>query len=155
MKRRGGLLCAQEFEAHVVALGSRHVRHCVLSLTRRIGSRDSHRCKQLSLCSQGQPGVLLQLVFCVCLGLALCRRTFPECLEQLFKQEPMDAPGYADLAAKRRELLKNRLEARKDIGEDRLQGQEGLESSEELLQIVRAAEEQLAMAPMAKKTVLL
>ena len=46
--------------------------------------------------------------------------------ERFFKKEPMDAPGYADLAARRRELLKNRLEARKDIGEDRLQGQEGL-----------------------------
>ena len=43
----------------------------------------------------------------------------------------MDAPGYADLAARRRELLTHRLEARKDIGEDRLQGQEGLESSQE------------------------
>ena len=46
--------------------------------------------------------------------------------QRFFKKEPMDAPGYADLAARRRELLKNRLEARKDIGEDRLQEQEGL-----------------------------
>ena len=42
--------------------------------------------------------------------------------QRFCKKEPMDAPGYADLATKRRELLKNRLEARKDIGEDRLQG---------------------------------
>ena len=36
--------------------------------------------------------------------------------QRFFKKEPMDAPGYSDLAAKRRELL----EARKSIGEDRL-----------------------------------
>ena len=42
--------------------------------------------------------------------------------QRLFKKEPMDAPSYADFAARRRELLKNRLEARKDIREDRLQG---------------------------------
>ena len=38
------------------------------------------------------------------------------------KKEPMDAPGYSDLAAKRRELLSHRLEARKNVGEDRLRG---------------------------------
>ena len=43
--------------------------------------------------------------------------------QRFFKKEPMDAPGYADLAARRRELLTHRLEARKD----RLQEQEGLE----------------------------
>ena len=47
--------------------------------------------------------------------------------QRFFKKEPMDAPHYADLAATRRELLTQRLEAGKDIGEDRLQGQEGLE----------------------------
>ena len=45
---------------------------------------------------------------------------------------------------KRRGLLAQRLEARKSIGEDRLQGQEGVESTEELQQKVRTAEEQLA-----------
>ena len=64
--------------------------------------------------------------------------------QRFFKKEPMDAPGYADLAARRRELLTHRLEARKDIAEDRLQEQEGLERSEELQQRVRVAEEQLA-----------
>ena len=29
--------------------------------------------------------------------------------QRFFKKEPMDAPGYADLAARRRELLKHRL----------------------------------------------
>ena len=67
-----------------------------------------------------------------------------ERIRDMVEKEPMDAPGYADLAARRRELLKHRLEARKDTGEDRLQGQEGLERSEELQQRVRAAEEQLA-----------
>ena len=66
----------------------------------------------------------------------------------------MDAPGHADLAARRRERLKSRLEARMDIGEDRLQGQEGLECSEELLQRVRAAEEQLARTSAALKAIL-
>ena len=61
--------------------------------------------------------------------------------QRFFKKESMDAPGYADLAARRRELLTHRLEARKDIGEDRLQGQEGLERSQELLQRVRVAVE--------------
>ena len=64
--------------------------------------------------------------------------------QRFFNKKQMDAPGYADLAARRRELLTQRLEARKNIGEDRLQGQEGLERSEELQQRVRAAEEQLA-----------
>ena len=73
--------------------------------------------------------------------------------QRFSKKEPMDAPGYADLAARRRELLKNRLEARKDIGEDRFQGQEGLDSSEELLQRVRAAEEQLARTSAALKAI--
>ena len=73
--------------------------------------------------------------------------------QRFFKKEPMDAPGYADLALRRRELLKNRFEARKNIGEDRLQVQEGLESSEELLQRVRAAEEQLARTPAALKAI--
>ena len=45
--------------------------------------------------------------------------------QRFFKKEPMDAPDYSDLAAKRRELLVQRLEARKSIGEDRLLGQEG------------------------------
>ena len=56
----------------------------------------------------------------------------------------MDAPGYADLTARRRELLTHRVGGQKDIGEDRLQEQEGLERSEELQQRVRVAEEQLA-----------
>ena len=73
--------------------------------------------------------------------------------ERVFKKEPMDAPGYADLAARRRELLKNRLEARKDIGEDRLQEEEGLESPEELLQRVRAVEEQLVRTSAALKAI--
>ena len=46
--------------------------------------------------------------------------------QRFFKKEPTDAPGYADLAARRRELLTQRLEARKNIGEDGLQGQEGI-----------------------------
>ena len=54
--------------------------------------------------------------------------------QRFFKKEPMDAPDYSDLAAKRRELLAQRLEARKSIGEDRLLGQEGVESAEELQQ---------------------
>ena len=41
--------------------------------------------------------------------------------QRFFKKEPMDAPDYSDLAAKRRELLVQRLEARKSIGEDRRQ----------------------------------
>ena len=52
--------------------------------------------------------------------------------QRFFMKEPMDAPDYSDLAAKRRELLVQRLEARKSIGEDRLLGQEGLEIAEEL-----------------------
>ena len=67
-----------------------------------------------------------------------------ETVQRFFKKEPMDAPGCADLAARRRELLKQQLEARKNIGEDRLQGQDGMERSEELQQKVRIAEEQLA-----------
>ena len=43
--------------------------------------------------------------------------------QRFFKKEPMDAPDYSDLAARRRELLVQRLEARKSIGEDRLLGQ--------------------------------
>ena len=39
--------------------------------------------------------------------------------QRFFKKEPMDAPDYSDLAAKRRELLAQRLEARKSIGGDR------------------------------------
>ena len=73
--------------------------------------------------------------------------------QRFFKKEPMDAPGSADLAARRRELLKNRLVAKKDIGEDRLQGREGLGSSEELVQRVRAAEEQLARTSAALKAI--
>ena len=42
--------------------------------------------------------------------------------QRFFKKGPMDAPDYSDLAAKRRELLAQRLEARKSIGEDRLLG---------------------------------
>ena len=33
--------------------------------------------------------------------------------QRFFKKEPMDAPDYADMAARRRELLPHRLEARK------------------------------------------
>ena len=73
--------------------------------------------------------------------------------QRFFKKEPTDAPGHADLAARRRELLNHRLEARKDIGEDRLQGQEELERSEELQQRVRAAEEQLARTSAALKAI--
>ena len=51
--------------------------------------------------------------------------------QRFFKKEPMDAPGYSDLPAKRRELLSQRLEARKSIGVD-LRGQDGLERREEL-----------------------
>ena len=40
--------------------------------------------------------------------------------QRFFKKEPVDAPGYSDLAARRRELLTQRLEARNNIGEDRL-----------------------------------
>ena len=40
--------------------------------------------------------------------------------QRFFKKEPMDAPGCSDLAAKRRELLSQRLEARKSIGVGRL-----------------------------------
>ena len=64
--------------------------------------------------------------------------------QRFFKKEPMDAPDYSDLAAKRRELLVQRLEARKSIGEDRLLVQEGVESAEEPQQRVRTAKEQLA-----------
>ena len=42
--------------------------------------------------------------------------------QRFFKKEPIYAPDYSDLAAKRRELLVQRLEARKSIGEDRLLG---------------------------------
>ena len=49
-----------------------------------------------------------------------------ETRQRVFKKEPMDAPGYSDLAAQRRELLSQRLEARKSVGVDRLRGQDGL-----------------------------
>ena len=65
----------------------------------------------------------------------------------------MDAPDYSDLAAKRRELLAQRLEARKSIGEDRLLGQEGVEIAEELQQRVRTAKEQLARTSVILKTI--
>ena len=70
--------------------------------------------------------------------------------QRFFKKEPMDAPDYSDLAAKRRELLAQRLEARKSIGEDRLLGQEGVESAEVR---VRTAEEQLANTSAILKTI--
>ena len=73
--------------------------------------------------------------------------------QRFFKKEPMDAPDYSDLAAKRRELLAQRLEARKSIGEDRLLGQEGVESAEELQQRVRTAKEQLASTSAILKTI--
>ena len=73
--------------------------------------------------------------------------------QRFFKKEPMDAPSYADLAAKRRELLAQRLEARKSIGEDRLLGQDGVDSTEELQQKVRTAEEQLAQTSAALKAI--
>ena len=73
--------------------------------------------------------------------------------QRFFKKEPMDAPGHADLAARRRELLTQRLEARKNIGEDRLQGQEGMERSEELQQRVRVAEEQLVGTSASLKAI--
>ena len=57
------------------------------------------------------------------------------------------------LAAKRRELLAQRLEARKSIGEDRLLGQEGVESSEELQHRVRTAKEQLASTSAILKAI--
>ena len=60
--------------------------------------------------------------------------------QRFFKKEPMDAPGCADLAARKRELLTHRLEARKDIGE-------------ELQQRVRVAEEQLARTSAALKAI--
>ena len=84
---------------------------------------------------------------------------FPDLLDDYLKKVLVktgartDGCGCVDLAARRRELLKNRLEVRKDIGEDRLQGQEGLDSSEELLQRVRAAEEQLARTSAALKAI--
>ena len=73
--------------------------------------------------------------------------------QRFFKKEPMDAPDYSDLAAKRRELLVQRLEARKSIGEDRLLGQEGVESAEELQQRVRTAKEQLASTSAILKAI--
>ena len=73
-------------------------------------------------------------------------------LVRFFKKEPTNAPGYSDLAARRRELLVQRLEARKSIGEDRLLGQEGVESAEELQQRVRAAKEQLASTSAIPKS---
>ena len=72
-----------------------------------------------------------------------------ETVQRFFEKEPMDAPGYADLVARRRELLTHR----NDIGEDRLQEQEGLERSEELQQRVRVAEEQLARASAVLKAI--
>ena len=86
---------------------------------------------------------LLQLHFPDQLGDYL-NKVLVETGQRFFKKEPMDAPGCADLAVRRRELLTQRLEARKSIGEDRLELQEGMESSEELQQKVRIAEEQLA-----------
>ena len=65
----------------------------------------------------------------------------------------MDAPDYSDLAAKRRELLVQRLDARKSIGEDPLLGQEGVESTEELQQRVRSAKEQLASTSAILKAI--
>ena len=73
--------------------------------------------------------------------------------QRFFKKEPMDAPDYSDLAAKRRELLVQRLEARKSIGEDRLLGQEGVESAGELQQRVRTAKEQLASTSAILKAI--
>ena len=73
--------------------------------------------------------------------------------QRFFKKEPMDAPDYSDLAAKRRELLAQRLEARKSIGEDRLLGQEGVESAEEPQQRVRTAKEQLASTSAILKAI--
>ena len=73
--------------------------------------------------------------------------------QRFFKKEPMDAPDYSDLAAKRRELLVQRLEARKSIGEDRLLGQEGVESTDELQQRVRTAKEQLASTSAILKAI--
>ena len=46
-----------------------------------------------------------------------------------------------------------RLEARKSIGEDRLLGQEGVESAEELQQRVRTAKEQLASTSAILKAI--
>ena len=73
--------------------------------------------------------------------------------QRFFKKGPMDAPDYSDLAAKRRELLAQRLEARKSIGEDRLLGQEGVESAEEVQQRVRTAKEQLASTSAILKAI--
>ena len=61
----------------------------------------------------------------------------------------MDA---AKFAARRRELLKNRLEVRKDIGEDRLRGQEGLGGT---VGAYISSRQGNPMSPKAKKTVLL
>ena len=57
------------------------------------------------------------------------------------------------MAAKRRELLAQRLEARMSIGEDRLLEQEGVESAEELQQRVRTAQEQLASTSAILKAI--
>ena len=72
---------------------------------------------------------------------------------RFFKKEPRNAPGYSDLAAKRREFLSQRLEARKSDGADRLRGQDGLERLEELERKVRTAEEQLASTSAVLKTI--
>ena len=73
--------------------------------------------------------------------------------QRFFKKEPMDAPDYSDLAAKRRELLVQRLEARKSIGEDRLLVQEGVESAEEFQQRVRIVKEKLASTSAILKAI--
>ena len=73
--------------------------------------------------------------------------------QRFFRKEPMDAPGYADLAARTRELLTHRLEARKDMGEDRFQEREGLERSEDLQQSIRVADEQLARTSAVPKAI--
>ena len=73
--------------------------------------------------------------------------------QRFFKKEPMDAPGYSDLAAQRREFLSQRLEARKSIGVDRLRGQDGLDRLEELERKVRIAEEQLASTSAVLKAI--
>ena len=73
--------------------------------------------------------------------------------QRFFKKEPMDVPGYSDMAAKRRELLPQRLEARKSIGVDRLRGQAGLGRTEELQQKVRTAEEQLGGTSASLKAI--
>ena len=74
---------------------------------------------------EAQWSPLLQLHYPNKLGDYL-NKVLVETGERFFKKEPMDAPGYSDFAAKRRELLSQWLEARKSIGVDRLRGQDGL-----------------------------